>query len=174
MKTRAEKISATNTMRLPIVAATIMVVALASCGGGSDEPIPVEPDGGIGDGAGPPPGTGADVDLEITIDHPDVDAYAYRIICDGETATIEGSDAIDAEEACNQLSQESVQERLAEGPPADRVCTEIYGGPDTATIVGSIDGRSVDTVFDRVNGCGIAEWDELLGDVLPPAIGVGG
>lgn len=159
--------------RLPIVAAAILTLALAACGGATDEPIPVEPDGGIGDGAGPPPRSGA-VDLEITIDHPDIDAYSYRITCDADTATVEGSDAIEAEEACAQLAQAPVQERLVEGPPADRVCTEVYGGPDTATIVGSIDGRPVDALIDRTNGCGIAEWDELLSAVLPSAIGVGG
>lgn len=160
-------------VRLTTVAAMILTLALVACGGGADEPIPVEPDGGIGDGAGPPPGTAA-VALDITIDHPDIDASSYRIVCDGNTATVEGSDAIDADEACAQLAQAPVQERLVEGPPADRVCTEVYGGPDTATIVGSIDGQPVDTVIDRTNGCGISEWDELLSDVLPPAIGVSG
>lgn len=158
--------------RFPIVVTAILTMALAACGGGADEPLPVEPDAGIGDGAGPPPGAG--VDLEITIDHPDIDAHTYRITCADGTAAVEGSDAIDAGEACAQLAQLSVQERLVEGPPADRVCTEVYGGPDTATVVGSIDGRPVDTVIDRTNGCGIAEWDQLLGEVLPPAIGVTG
>lgn len=164
--------SAHTPIRLPIVAATILAITLVACGGGTDEPISVEPDGGIGDGAGPPLGAGAGVDLEITIDHPEIEAYSYRITCDGDTATVEGSDSIDAEAACAQLAQESVRERLVEGPPVDRVCTEVYGGPDTATIVGSIDGRPVDTVIDRTNGCGIAEWDGLLGDALPPAIGL--
>lgn len=158
--------------RLPIVVATILTLALAACGGGAEEPIPVEPDGGIGDGAGPPPEAG--VDLEITIEHPDIDAHTYRITCADDSAVVEGSDAIVADDACAQLAQESVQERLVEGPPEDRVCTEVYGGPDTATIVGSIDGRPVDTVIDRTNGCGIAEWDQLLSQVLPPAIGVSG
>lgn len=159
-------------IRLSIVVTAILTMALAACGGGTDEPIPVEPDGGIGDGAGPP--TGAGVDLEITIDHPDIDAYTYRIICANDSAVVEGSVSIDAENACAQLAQQPVQDRLVEGPPEDRVCTEVYGGPDTATVVGSIDGRPVDTVIDRTNGCGIAEWDQLLGDVLPPAIGVSG
>lgn len=159
-------------IRLPIVAVTILALALAACGSGTDEPIPVEPDGGIGDGAGPPLGAGADVDLEISVDHPEIDAYAYRVTCDGDTATIEGAESIDAALACARLAQESVRERLVEGPPPDRVCTQVYGGPDTAAISGSIDGRVVDTFIDRTNGCGIAEWDGLLGDVLPPAIGI--
>ena len=158
--------------RLSIVVTAILTMALAACGGGADEPIPVEPDGGIGDGAGPPPGAG--VDLEITIDHPDIDAYTYRISCDDDSAIVEGIEAVDAEGACAQRGEQSVQDRLVEGPLEDRVCTEVYGGPDTATVVGSIDGRPVDTVIDRTNGCGIAEWDELLGDALPPALGVSG
>lgn len=158
--------------RFPTVAVAIVAVVLAGCGGGADDPIPVEPDDGIGDGAGPPPGSSADVDLEITVDHPDIEAYTYSIACSGDEASVDGVEGIDAAAACTQLSQPGVQERLVEGPPTDRVCTEIYGGPDTATISGTIDGSSVDTVIDRTNGCGISEWDELLADVLPPAIGV--
>ena len=158
--------------RFPAVALAIVTVVLAGCGGGADDPIPVEPDGGIGDGAGPPPGSYADVDLEITIDHPDIEAYTYSVVCSGEDATVDDVEGIDAAAACTQLSQPAVQERLIEGPPADRVCTEIYGGPDTAAITGTIDGSPVDTVIDRTNGCGIGEWDELLAGVLPPAIGV--
>lgn len=48
-------------------------------------------------------------------------------------------------------------------------CTEIYGGPATATVKGTRDGRAVDAEFSLSNGCEISRWDEasaLLGD--PP------
>jgi hypothetical protein len=40
-------------------------------------------------------------------------------------------------------------------------CTEIYGGPDVATITGSVDGEPVDATVTRSNGCEIARWDAL-------------
>ena len=52
-------------------------------------------------------------------------------------------------------------------PPPDQVCTEIYGGPDVARVTGTIDEQPVDATIDRTNGCGIGDWDDLLGAVLP-------
>jgi len=48
-------------------------------------------------------------------------------------------------------------------------CTEIYGGPATATVTGERNGREVDAEFSLSNGCEIARWEDasaLLGD--PP------
>jgi hypothetical protein len=50
-------------------------------------------------------------------------------------------------------------------------CTEIYGGPATATVTGTLDGKPVDAEFSLNNGCEISRWDKasaLLGD--PPAM----
>ena len=153
----------------------IVAVALAACGGNADDPIPVEPDGGIGDGAGAPGDVPTTADLTVTIEHPDADTIEYQLTCEDGTATIVGFDDLPAGPACQRLSIPEVQERLVSPPlPGDRVCTEIYGGPDTAHIRGTVDGQPVDTVIDRANGCGISDWDNLLADVLPPALGVTG
>ncbi|MDN5915402.1 MAG: subtilase-type protease inhibitor [Pseudonocardia sp.] len=50
--------------------------------------------------------------------------------------------------------------------PSDAPCTMQYGGPETATIVGTWDGRPVDASFARSDGCEIARW-EALRPVLP-------
>ncbi len=50
-------------------------------------------------------------------------------------------------------------------PDPDRVCTEIYGGPQWARIRGVVDGRSVDVIVNRANGCGIDDWESLRGVV---------
>jgi len=47
---------------------------------------------------------------------------------------------------------------LATRAPAGRACTQIYGGPQTARITGTIDGRRVDRTFKRTNGCAIEEF----------------
>ena len=63
--------------------------------------------------------------------------------------------------ACLHLSRA----RLA--PVAPNVaCTEIYGGPATARVRGTLAGKHVDARFERTNGCEIARWERnaaLLG-----------
>ena len=51
--------------------------------------------------------------------------------------------------------------KLAEIEPASRAtaCTELYGGPQTATISGTLRGEPVDLELTRVNGCEIARWE---------------
>ncbi len=43
--------------------------------------------------------------------------------------------------------------------PRDSICTQIYGGPQTARVRGQLDGRPVDASFGRSNGCDIHRWD---------------
>ncbi len=168
----------------PILVITTIIALLASAcgsdpvqgadGGGSETPATSTPDSTVPDtplGSGPYPV----VTLDVTITHPEAETLSYTITCLGDTATITGDVALDANQACEALGREEVRTRLVEGPPADRVCTEIYGGPDVATITGSydgIDGVSVNTTVDRTDGCGINDWDVLLAGVLPPALGV--
>jgi len=45
--------------------------------------------------------------------------------------------------------------------PDDVACTEIYGGPATAHVTGTLDGEAIDATFSRENGCEIARWDRL-------------
>lgn len=74
-----------------------------------------------------------------------------------------GGNHPDAAQACADLAQ--AQEPFAP-LPADRMCTEIYGGPQTATVSGSHRGEQVRLELSRVDGCRIAQWDRL-GAVLP-------
>jgi Subtilisin inhibitor-like len=53
-------------------------------------------------------------------------------------------------------------------PISPRVaCTEIYGGPQAARIVGTIKGKRVFASFGRANGCHISRWDRLVPWLLP-------
>jgi hypothetical protein len=54
--------------------------------------------------------------------------------------------------------------------PANRVCTQIFGGPQTARVDGVWLGEPVHVELSRVNGCRIAQWDRL-GPLLPGPIG---
>ncbi len=48
------------------------------------------------------------------------------------------------------------------------ICTEIYGGPQVALVVGIVEGRPVWARIQRRNGCEIARWNRLSPWLLPP------
>lgn len=51
--------------------------------------------------------------------------------------------------------------------PTDMICTQMFGGPQTATVSGTYRGEAVRLELSRSDGCRIAQWDSL-GAVLPP------
>ena len=156
---------ATSFLLLAACGSNSAVVAASGDDGGTvpSDSVPSEPLG-----AGPYP----IATLDITITHPEATDISYTISCLGDTATVIGSDEIVDQRACAVLAEPAVKVRLIEGAPADQACTMQYGGPDVAHIVGTFDGEPVDTTVDRVNGCGISDWDQLLAGVLPTALGL--
>lgn len=144
----------------------VLAVVVVACGAS-------ETDDGSGPFNTPIGGPFPVADLSIVVEHPERDTIEYRLSCLGDTATVLPEDvAVEEQAACLALANPEVVTRMVEGAPADQVCTEQYGGPDVAMITGTIDDQPVDTTVDRANGCGIADWDDLLADVLPPAVGV--
>jgi hypothetical protein len=57
--------------------------------------------------------------------------------------------------------------RLFAPLPGNIACTEIYGGPQRARVVGSVDGRRVWTTFARTNGCEIDRWQRISPWLVP-------
>lgn len=45
--------------------------------------------------------------------------------------------------------------------PRTAACTQIYGGPQRATVVGTYKGQGVGTTFRRTDGCQIARWNRV-------------
>ncbi len=139
-----------------------------------DEPTLEEPtDGDAADeppadlplGAGPYP----IADVTFRVDLGDGNPTEYRLACLGDTATFTGdARSLDAAAACLALTDDEVRDRLLTDDHLDRVCTEIYGGPETAAITGTLDDQPVDTTVGRNNGCGIDDWERLLAAILPP------
>lgn len=177
--------------RVLLLALALLTAAVLAAGCGDDDETVSTGDPAVDDGTAtdgePADGEPADgdeplgggpypiADLNIAYEHPDEGvSFTYRITCLGDTATITGDVEIDERDACLALAEPEVQTRLVDGPPADQVCTEQYGGPDVAVITGTLDEQSVDTTVDRTDGCGISTWDDLLGAVLPNPIGVTG
>jgi hypothetical protein len=51
--------------------------------------------------------------------------------------------------------------------PKNVACTEIYGGPQTARVIGAVKGNRVWASLSRTNGCEISRWDRLSPWLLP-------
>lgn len=72
-----------------------------------------------------------------------------------------------AEKACARLDAVTVygKDPFAKTPPG-AMCTMQYGGPATARVTGTWQGRPVDATYDRSDGCEISRWNHLV-PVLP-------
>ena len=57
--------------------------------------------------------------------------------------------------------------KLVAPVPLGSVCTEIYGGPQVARVVGFVQGKKVWARFTRVNGCQISRWNRLAPWLFP-------
>lgn len=72
--------------------------------------------------------------------------------------------------ACDRLAEAGAtragRQELFAPTPEGAMCTMIYGGDATARIVGTWEGRAVDTTAGRGDGCEIARWNSLV-PVLP-------
>lgn len=60
--------------------------------------------------------------------------------------------------ACTKLMR--VQRPFAP-VPKNTACTQIYGGPQIATVTGTFRGEPVAAEFSRTNGCEIERWDRV-------------
>ena len=67
--------------------------------------------------------------------------------------------------ACRRLA--SVGAKPFAAVPRDAVCTQIYGGPQVAQVIGTVEGKRVWAKFNRTNGCQAARWDRLSPWLLP-------
>lgn len=45
--------------------------------------------------------------------------------------------------------------------PGTTACTQIYGGPQTARVVGRWAGQQVRATFNRINGCELDRWEQM-------------
>jgi hypothetical protein len=67
--------------------------------------------------------------------------------------------------ACNRLAAAGA--KLFAPLPKDIVCTEIYGGPQKARVVGSVADRRIWATFTRTNGCQIERWSRIAPWLVP-------
>ena len=118
---------------LPLLAAALF----AGCG--SDEPTPA---------AG---GNGNLAQLVVTVDDDGARGSAKP-----RELTLDCAKPTDSA-ACGAAAGVSAAD-LAK-TPSDTACTQLYGGPEEATIKGTIRGNPVDATFSRSDGCEISRWE---------------
>jgi len=144
------------------VLALVLVLAAGACAGDEDEP-----GGGAGRGpvdAGPP------VRLAVVVEPGrGVRAVESTLTCDGGEAVASGAIADRGEDAACARVRE-IADLLLTAPDRDRVCTSIYGGPQTALVSGTIGAQRVERAFSRENGCAISDWDAAV-PLLPQTEG---
>ncbi len=81
-------------------------------------------------------------------------ARSYTLTCEPA-----GGTHPEAAAACTALA---VRLHPFAATPTGTACTDIYGGPQRATVEGTYRGSKVDATFGRGNGCEIARWDALV------------
>ncbi len=115
-----------------LLAPAVLALALAACG--DDTETPVTP-------SATPPAAGGAADLTVEVTEA------------GEPQTFTCGDGCDPA---------AVAKAIAGTKDTMRACTEIYGGPETAHVTGTLDGKAVDVTITRNNGCGIADYEALF------------
>jgi hypothetical protein len=119
----------------------------SACGGSDDK-------SGDGDGKSRDAGS-AQVRLAIEAQDGRGAVKRAQLVCAGGEVTARGL----APDRNLCATARNLAPFLSAKPAADRVCTQIYGGPETARISGQIEGRRIERRFSRSDGCRVADWD---------------
>jgi hypothetical protein len=115
----------------------IALALLAGCGEDDDPAAPPEP--------------AAFADLTVEVDPDGADAKPSR------KATVRCGAPEDSA-TCRAVA--GIETKAFEPTPGNVACTQQYGGPQTATVTGTLRGEPVDATFSRENGCEIARWSD--------------
>jgi hypothetical protein len=130
--------------------AVLLIGLMMAAGCGSDDEQAAAP---------PPSGGGSLAELTVTVDK-DGDGGAAQ-----KTADV-SCDAASDSKACAAV--DGMKTATFEPTPGDIACTELYGGPETATVKGTLRGKTISARFSRNNGCEISRWDAAA-DLLEAA-----
>ena len=138
----------------PCTGAVVLAVLLAACGTSSESASPSPSTSAPSSSA---PATG---DLVVVLDRGEGGPpERYTLSC----ADPVSGDLRDPAAACAHL--QGLTDPFA-ALPGDQVCSQQYGGPETAQVTGRWAGADVDLSLARTNGCQLAQWDSL-GPLLP-------
>jgi len=127
---------------MPRLAPVLLAAALLFAACGSDEPTTPATGGGSEELA----------NFVVTVDadgESGAAAKELQVTCSAPTDS----------DVCGAAAGVSAADLAA--PKDDIACTQVFGGPETATIKGTLRGEPVDASFSRSDGCEIARWDKL-------------
>jgi hypothetical protein len=113
------------------LAPALLAVALAACG--SETP------------AAAPKATALVVRVDQDGPHGSAKAHTARVRCPG---------------AGCKVTKHLTAKDFAATPP-EQACSMIFGGPETATVKGTLRGRAVDARFSRTDGCQTSRWERV-------------
>ncbi|MDX6278895.1 MAG: hypothetical protein QOJ72_3023 [Nocardioidaceae bacterium] len=116
---------------------SIIAVALTGCGKGSDA------------------GSTDSTSLKISVV---ADAGATPHVMTLRCDPVGGSHP-QAAQACAALAKAGTN--VFKPVSKSQVCSMLYGGPQTATVKGTYDGKPVRATFKRTNGCEVDRWEKL-------------
>jgi hypothetical protein len=125
-------------MRLLVVPIALALVA-AGCGQDDEQ------------AAAPTPGTYSFAELTVTVDRDGTGGTGAK------TVRVRCGPASDSQE-CAALAD--MKASTFKPTPPTMACTELYGGPQVATVKGRLRGKPVNARFSRTNGCEIARWNK--------------
>jgi len=137
----------------------LALAALAGCGEDEDEP-----------GAAAPQTTStAAGGVELSIRYDDGEGRRETAILTCRANVQRAGGFLDGKAPVSELCAQarSLGELLTTQPAKDRMCTQIYGGPQTARVTGTIDGEPVDRRFTRTNGCEVADFERAAALLQP-------
>ena len=115
----------------------LIAVALFGSACGTDDPSPASS------------GSSKLADLTITVDHGSGAAKTLELTCDAPTDS----------DVCGAAAGVSAADLAP--TPGNTACTQLFGGPETATIKGTIRGDAVNASFSRSDGCEIERWAKV-------------
>ncbi len=118
-------------------------------------PVPPAPTGSASPGS-PSPGnpTGGSSQLRIVLDDGAGTTTTWTLTCDPP-----GGDHPDPAGACAAVEQHPT---ALQPVPKDRVCAQVFSGPERATVTGTWRGEDVFAVLSRINSCETGRWNALV------------
>jgi hypothetical protein len=87
---------------------------------------------------------------------PGPELAALEITVDGKSQVV-NCDTPDESPECRTVAD--LDPAVFEPTPGDTACTQQYGGPEKARVLGTLRGDQVDASFSRENGCEINRWE---------------
>jgi Subtilisin inhibitor-like len=158
------------------VTALLLAVLAGACGSNSGDDRAASTSTSRADAATSVPSVGGRTDLSVTGVRTKAGAepsapptevpFSGTLRCDG-TPSGTGTFAATAAGTCAEVVTHR-DALTAKSDPAGRICSQIYGGPQHATVTGTVDGEPVSLEVTRSNGCGIADWTRLEWLLGPP------